>query len=153
MDGRYIYVGEYVSFQGTDREKKTLDIKALISAVLALLSLAGGICTLAGDMAAKLYIVIPLILEVIFGFFLIWYTIEYLKGGNPMKEHVYKKIAGKLPVFGLFMAIFSGVGLILSLVFLLTEGLSGVSAYNAAYTAAKLITTIVGIFFFICMKR
>ena len=154
MDGRYIYTGEYMKFLGTAVAKRAMDVQIIVTASLVFVLLVASSFTLAGDMSRSIYVVIPYVLEVIIGFFLIWYTYKFEHGGNPMKKYIYDKVAGKLPVFGIFTTIAAGLGAVLSVVFMLVnKPEQTMLTLGIIYAVIKAAQAVVGIFFSAAFRK
>jgi len=145
LDGTYIYVGRYLKYKGTEADKKSLNVKLLILLILNVIFTLGLAFTLIGEMSVALYVVIPFVLEIIFTFFTVWYSIKLLMGKDPLKEHIYEQVVGKLPVFSMTLAVFACISLVLCIVFLLTNKPEFMLMLNIIYTVLHALIAAVGI--------
>ena len=142
LSGEYVYVGAHYRFVA---EEKTYLRSMLEISVLAFLSLAGFLAAgfvRAGGMSNCIYVLVPYMAEAIAVFTLLLALGKALIKGRRLREYEYEASIVKLPVRALLSAVFSAVGLIGIIIFVIINGAGGSVAELVVLLVGKVVSVV-----------
>ena len=145
-DGEYSYTGSHYWIAGSEpqRRRKMTVLSAQVLVLVALVIGAG--CIDGAGASSAFYVILPYIGEVAGLFFLCWNFAKLFGHKGKLREYVLEHVRSRVPGAAYVMAVFAGLGLILSLVWLLRNG-DGQPAAGYLYPVLKGLVLLLGIRF------
>lgn len=138
-EGNYIYTGE--TLKASPDPGKTRLLLAGWLLTLAALIIGSGCIDAAGADSA-FYVIMPYIGEVAALFALTWNAVKIVAGGEKIRKYVLNTAKERIPGACRILTIFASLGLVLSALFLLRNGMEGQTAKSILYLVLKLLTAI-----------
>ena len=140
LSGNYVYTGDLYSLAGDhDSVTKLRTSLILVLIVQILLVIMSGCIDAAGTTNA-FYVILPFIGEVSAVFALSWTMVRLIAGGSKVRAYVLDNARNKVPGETKILAFFAILGAVMSLVFLIRNGIGDSVIKSVLYPLVKLAT-------------
>ncbi len=140
-NGQYEYTGRIYGLT----DYKNMGLKLAVLCFLCLSSVIGSGFVNAAGLSNTFYVIIPYISEVICLFSLCWNLARLLWARGVFREYVYKPVKRGIPTSALALSIFSGIGLICSIIFILINGFENKKNWCIIYFTLKITDLVFGV--------
>lgn len=133
--GNLIYTGESFRIAGDSSKVRAVLIIWLL--VIAALVIGSGCIDAAGANSA-FYVILPFIGEAAALFALAWNAVKVIYGRDSVRKYVLDAANERIPGACRILAVFAGLGMILSAVYLMKHGMEGETFKSVLYPVLKL---------------
>lgn len=125
LAGEYVYTGEHWSYVAGDRSYSRAIIEIIVFSLLSLAAAVAAGLVRAGGMSNCFYVLFPYIAELIAVFTLQLAVYKLAVKGKRLRAYDYSSSVEKIPVRALLSAVFSGIGTVCIIIFVILNGIDG----------------------------
>lgn len=140
--GKYEYGGVTYTFSGSPEERRKAYTKLVILMALLTASVIGSGLIDAAGMVNTFYVIVPFIGEVCALFALWWYLSKLLLEGEKIRGYILESVNAKVEPAAIILMIFAVVGLVMSMIFQISNGFEGKMLKCFLYLFTKALNAI-----------
>lgn len=152
-NGGYRFRGKYYRFSGDAHGRKTLFFRLFLLLTAGTALSVGSGCLDGAGSTDCIYVVLPLVAEIITVFYTLWKTVVLFRAGETVKEHVLSSAQKRISAGSFLFPVFAGIGFVSDFIYVLLSGTHGKTVSTTLYLSCKVLGSAVGILLFRTTKK